>query len=173
MDRLARRGGGIVLGTAAVVYLLDRLTKAWAESSLSTPVDLIPGVLRLRFVTNPGGAFSFGTSAPWFFAGATIVVSVLIVATAFRTRSVWHSVALGLVLGGALGNLTDRIVRAPGLRGEVIDWIDVHIWPVFNVADMAIVCGAILLFITSVWSSKAETAVEPAEDAESGVPDGS
>lgn len=160
MDRLARRGAGIVLGTAAVVYLLDRLTKAWAENVLATraPIDVIPGVLRFRFATNPGGAFSLGASAPWFFAAATIVVSGLIVASAFRRRSGWQALAMGLVLGGALGNLTDRATRAPRLRGEVVDFIDVGIWPVFNVADMAIVCGAILLAWTSFRAPRDEAA---------------
>lgn len=165
MDRRARRGAATVFGTATIVYLLDRLSKAWAESALHEPIDVIPGILRFRFVTNPGGAFSLGTSTPWFFAGATLVVSAIIVATAFRRRSGWQALALGLVLGGALGNLTDRLVRAPGLRGEVVDFIDVGIWPVFNVADMAVVCGAILLLVTSVRAPRDDGADVPTDAA--------
>lgn len=163
MDRRARRGAATLFGTAAVVYLLDRLSKAWAEAALRDPIEVIPGVLQFRFVTNPGGAFSLGRAAPWFFAGATLVVSVVIVATAFRRRSGLQAVALGLVLGGALGNLTDRIVRAPGLRGEVIDFIDVGFWPVFNVADMGVVCGAILLLVSSVRAPREDAAEAPAD----------
>ena len=85
MDRVARRGGVILFGTAALVYLLDRSTKLWAERAFASgPVDVIPGVLTFRYVSNSGGAFSLGQSAPWFFAAATIVVSALIAATAFR-----------------------------------------------------------------------------------------
>jgi signal peptidase II len=167
MDRLSRRGAGIVFGTAAVVYLLDRLTKTWAENSLAerAPIEVIPGILRFRFATNPGGAFSLGTSAPWFFATATIVVSGLIVASAFRPRSGWQALAMGLVLGGALGNLTDRAIRGPRMLGEVVDFIDVGIWPVFNIADTAVVLGAILLAVTSFRTPKDEAADTVASDA--------
>jgi signal peptidase II len=151
VDRVARRGAAIVFGTAAIAYLLDRCTKLWAERAFASgPVDVIPGVLTFRYVSNAGGAFSLGQSAPWFFAAATLAVSVLIVATAFRRRSVLTSVALGLILGGALGNLTDRAVRGSGLSGHVVDFIDVHIWPVFNLADSAVVIGAILLAVSSL-----------------------
>ena len=140
----------ILFGTAAGVFLADRLTKVWAEQSLAQhAVDVIGGVLTLRFTTNSGGAFSLGQSAPWFFAAATLVVSALIVLTAFRLRSVLASVALGLILGGALGNLADRAFRGPSLRGHVVDFIDLHWWPVFNLADSAVVIGAILM---AVWS---------------------
>lgn len=141
------RGAAILFVSAGAVWLLDRLTKVWVEQTLAgrPPLRVIPGVVDLRFTTNSGGAFSIGQSAPWLFAGATIVVSLLIVATAWRHTSTLTSVALGLILGGALGNLSDRIARGPRLTGKVIDFIDVHVWPVFNVADSAVVIGAILL----------------------------
>jgi signal peptidase II len=146
----ARRGAVILFGTAAGVLVLDRGTKVWAERALvDHPMEVIPGVLTLRFTSNSGGAFSLGQSAPWFFAAATIVVSAVIVITAFRARAVLTSTALGLILGGALGNLADRAIRGPGLRGHVVDFIDLHVWPVFNVADSAVVIGALLL----AWSS--------------------
>jgi signal peptidase II len=146
-----RRGATILFATAAVVFLVDRLTKLWAERALvDRPVDVIRGALTLRFTTNSGGAFSLGQSAPWFFAAATLVVSALIVVTAFHRRSVLSSIALGLILGGALGNLADRVLRGPGLRGHVVDFIDLHVWPVFNAADSAVVIGAILLAVSSV-----------------------
>ena len=146
MDRVRRRGAAILFGTAAIVLVLDRATKLWAERSLvDAPIEVVRGVLDLRFTTNSGGAFSLGESAPWLFAGATIAVSTVIVTTAFRHRDPLMAVALGLVLGGALGNLADRALRGPGLRGRVIDFVDLHVWPVFNVADTAIVVGALLL----------------------------
>jgi signal peptidase II len=165
VDRVGRRGAAILFGTAAVAYLLDRLSKLWAERALQDrPVDLIRGVLSLRFTTNSGGAFSLGQSAPWLFAAFTIGVSILIVATAFRRRSVLAALALGLVLGGALGNLTDRAVRAPGLRGRVVDFIDLHVWPIFNVADAAIVVGALLLAVSALRSERAGAEASARED---------
>ena len=146
------RGATILFATAAGIWGLDRLTKLWVEAALAgrPPITVVPGVLDLRFTLNSGGAFSIGQSAPWIFAGATIVVSALIVATAWRHTSSLTAAALGLILGGAIGNLTDRIVRGPRITGKVIDFIDLHVWPVFNLADSAIVVGAILLAISSV-----------------------
>ncbi len=165
MDRVGRRGAAILFGAAAAAYVLDRLSKLWAERALQDrPIDLIRGVLSLRFTTNSGGAFSLGQSAPWLFAAFTIGVSILIVATAFRRRSALAAVALGLVLGGALGNLTDRAVRAPGLRGRVIDFIDLHVWPIFNVADAAIVVGAVLLAVSTLRSEPAGEEASAQED---------
>jgi signal peptidase II len=151
MER-GRRGAAIFFGAGSAVYALDRLTKWWVEVSLQgrPPLRVIPGVLDLRFTTNSGGAFSIGTSAPLVFAGASIAVSAVIVATAWRHSSSLVAIALGMILGGALGNLTDRIVRDPSfLRGRVIDFIDLHVWPVFNLADASIVVGAALLALSS------------------------
>lgn len=155
-------GGAWLFATAGAVYLLDRLTKLMAVHALEgrPPIRLLPGV-RLTFTTNPGGAFSIGGGTPWVFVGATIVVSAVIGLTAFRHSSMLTAAALGSVLGGALGNLTDRILRGPDLRGHVIDFIDVGPWPVFNVADSAIVIGAILLAWTGL-RSRREPGPEPA-----------
>jgi signal peptidase II len=148
MDVARRRGGLLVLGVAAVIIFVDRITKVWAERSLASgPRDILGGLLTLRLTSNSGGAFSVGDGAPLLFAIAAIAVCAAIIATAFRERSGAHAVALGLILGGALGNLLDRAIRGPWLRGRVIDFIDPHVWPIFNIADAAIVCGAILLVI--------------------------
>lgn len=138
---------------AAAVYLVDRLSKTWAESALAgrPPIRVIPGVLQLNYTTNSGGAFGLGGSAPWFFAAATIVVSAVIVAASFKVSRPGLAVAMGLVLGGALGNLTDRIVRGAGLDGRVVDFIDFHVWPIFNLADSAIVIGALLIVSSGMW----------------------
>lgn len=148
--------------TAFIAYGLDRVSKILAESSLpGSPVELVPGVLTLRFTENSGGAFSIGQSAPWFFVGVSAVVAVIILATAFRHTSRLVGASLGLVLGGALGNLTDRAIRAPGMRGRVVDFIDFQIWPVFNLADTAIVVGAMLLAWTGLRERREES--EPAQ----------
>jgi signal peptidase II len=158
------RAAQTLLVAALASYTADRITKIWAEATLpGHPIDLVPEVLTLRFTENSGGAFSIGQSAPWFFVGVTAVVVAIIVATSFRHTSRAVGAALGLVLGGALGNLTDRAVRAPAMRGRVVDFIDLHVWPVFNLADSAIVVGAILL----AWvgfrerSERPETAATP------------
>ena len=165
MDRVQRHGAVVLFAAAGAAYLLDRLTKVWAERTLpGSPIDLIPGVLTLRFTTNSGGAFSIGGSTPWIFVTATIVVSLVIVATAFRHRSTLPAVALGLILGGALGNLTDRIVRGSGFSGRVVDFVDLHVWPIFNVADSAIVVGALLLAFGSFRSERREP--DAAQDPE-------
>ena len=146
MDARRSRAAATLFLAAIGAYGLDRVTKVWAERALpGSPLDVVPGAITLRFTENSGGAFSIGQSAPWFFVGVTTVVSAAIVLTAFRHTDRLVAFALGLVLGGALGNLTDRALRAPELRGHVVDFIDLHVWPVFNVADAAIVVGAILL----------------------------
>ncbi len=142
-----------VLSIAAVVVLVDQLTKAWAVSSLQgkPPVEVIGELLQWSFATNSGAAFSFGRGNAWvftIFAGA--VCAVILVAAPKVTHRAW-AVALGLILGGGLGNLVDRMVREPSLgQGHVIDFIAIPNWPVFNVADMAVVCGALLVVFLSL-----------------------
>ena len=146
MDRARRRGAALLFAVAAAAYVGDRLTKVWAESRLAeAPIELIDGVLTLRFTTNSGGAFSIGGSTPWIFVTASVVVIGIIVVTSFRHTSLWSAAAVGLILGGALGNLTDRAIRGEAFRGRVVDFIDVHVWPIFNLADTAIVIGAAVL----------------------------
>lgn len=147
-----RRAAVCLYSTAVLVYVIDRVTKAWAERSLANrpPIQVIPHVLQLDYTTNSGGAFGIAKSTPLVFAGATIVVSAIIVWYSFRLSHPTIAVALGLVLGGALGNLTDRAMAGWTLSGHVIDFIDFHVWPLFNVADSAVVIGAILLALATV-----------------------
>jgi signal peptidase II len=136
---------------AAGAFLVDRLSKLWVEQALAgrPPIRVIAGVLSFSYTTNSGGAFGFGRSAPLLFAGATIVVGAVIVVVSTRPMRPSVAIGLGLILGGALGNLTDRIANGPGFGGAVTDFIDFHVWPVFNLADTAIVIGAVILAVTS------------------------
>lgn len=147
-----RRVGLFVL-VAAAAFGLDLVSKLLVVANLGgedTRVRLLGGAVYLLETRNSGAAFSVGTGFTVVLTVVALGVVALIVRTAGRMRSLGWAVALGLVLGGALGNLTDRILRAPGVgRGHVVDWIslfasDGHIWPVFNLADSAIVCGAVL-----------------------------
>jgi signal peptidase II len=111
---------------------------------------VIPAVLQLRFTTNPGGAFGLFGSLPVLFVVISVGVIVVVLLASRNLASAATAVGLGLVLGGALGNLTDRLIRGPGLSGEVVDFIDLHVWPVFNLADSALVVGAAVLLISGI-----------------------
>jgi signal peptidase II len=150
MDAVHRRAAGCLFAVAALVWVADRLSKRWAGATLpGHPKDIISRVLTLRYATNSGGAFSLGTRTPLVFAAATLIICGAIVLTSFRHRQIGTALALGLVLGGGIGNLTDRLLRGPHLTGRVVDFIDLHIWPIFNLADSAIVIGALLLAFTA------------------------
>jgi len=123
------------------------------------PVCGFPGVSWLTYPTNSGGAFGFGGGAPWLFAGATIVVSAVIVVVSTRPVRPWIAVSLGLILGGALGNLADRVANGPGFSGRVTDFLDLQVRPIFNLADTAIVLGAAILAVAS--SDSTDDHVEP------------
>jgi signal peptidase II len=134
---------------AGAVVLLDQLSKAWAVAALSDgPIRLAGDVLALRLTRNPGGAFSLLTGFTPVLALLAAVMTVVIVRTTRRTDDPLAAYSLALVLGGAVGNLIDRLVRDPGfLRGEVVDFIDLSFWPTFNLADSAITVGVLLVVI--------------------------
>jgi signal peptidase II len=138
--------------TGVFVVVLDLVTKLLAVAHLTgrEPVGLVPGVLDLRLARNPGAAFSLAGGATVALSLVALAVMIIILRTARRLRSTGWAVVLGGLVGGAIGNLVDRVFRAPGpLRGYVVDWIYLHHWPVFNVADSAIVCGGILAVVLS------------------------
>jgi lipoprotein signal peptidase len=142
----ARRRVGLLLLVAAGVYLADVISKIVVVATLSGhQVRLLGGLLTLDLLRNSGAAFSLGTSLTIVFTLIAVGVIFFILRTSRRLRSVPWAVTLGLLLGGATGNLTDRLLRSPGaFRGDVVDWIQLPHWPVFNVADSAIVCGGVL-----------------------------
>ena len=143
----------MVLAIAAAIVLVDQATKAWAVASLqgNPPVEVLGTWLEWSFATNSGAAFSFGSGNAWIF---TIIAAAMIVTVLFftwRVTNMWWALAMGLILGGGAGNFIDRMVREPGVgQGHVIDFIAVPNWPVFNVADMAIVAGAALAVLLSL-----------------------
>jgi signal peptidase II len=148
---VAGRRALTLYGIAAVVLALDRITKVLAERDLQDgPVELIPGVLDLRYTTNPGGAFGLFGGIPWLFVAISAAVIVAIVLASRRLPATASAVGLGLVLGGAMGNLIDRAIRGPGFSGEVVDFIDLQVWPIFNLADSAIVVGAAVLLLSGL-----------------------
>ncbi len=143
----------VLFGVAGVVVVIDQVVKTWAVATLipGEPRTLISGWLELLIVRNPGAAFSFFTGGTWLFTVVAVVVAVVIVRMSRRVRSLTWAFALGLLLGGAMGNLVDRVIREPGFgRGHVVDFI--HYlrfpfidFPVFNLADSCIVTAAILI----------------------------
>jgi signal peptidase II len=145
------------------IVVLDQITKSWVVASLSDgPLSLIGDDVELRLTRNSGGAFSLFTNATVFLALMAIVLSLVLVRAVRRAQDLLSVLALSLVLGGALGNLVDRIFRSPGfLRGHVVDYVKVGSFPSFNVADSAITIGAILLIIASL---RPVRAAEPGDE---------
>ncbi len=154
-----RRAVGILVALAALVLLIDLVTKQLAVALLAgeEPVRLLGGAVYLVYATNSGAAFGIGADYTFVFPLVAFAVITWIGWLAWRTRSVPWGVALGLVVGGAAGNLVDRLFRPPGpMRGEVVDMVSIldpygRVWPVFNVADSALVVGfalAVLLVLT-------------------------
>jgi len=150
--RPRRSRARLLLGLAIAVLALDVGSKLLVVATLSDrePLRLLGGALYLTEARNTGAAFSFAEGATVVFTLIAVAVVVVIVRTARRLFSTGWAVALGLVLGGAVGNLIDRVFRDPGfLRGGVVDFISLfdpfgRVWPIFNVADSAIVCGGVL-----------------------------
>jgi signal peptidase II len=152
-ETVPRAAGGlrslrVLLPVAAVVVTLDQVTKQLAVIHLRDhPIDVIRGVLTLRLTLNSGGAFGILQGVPGLFIAATVLVVGLLVVWIRQLADPRMLVPLGMMLGGGLGNASDRIFR--DLGGRVVDWIDLHVWPVFNLADSAIVIGVILVIFMS------------------------
>ena len=138
---------------AAAVYGVDQLTKVLAVAALDPgePHPLVGDLLRLNLIRNAGAAFSMATGVTWVLTIVALVVVVVVVRSARRLGSVGWAVALGLLLGGALGNLTDRLLREPGFgRGHVVDFLDYAGLFIGNVADIAIVVAALAVALQAV-----------------------
>ena len=137
-----------LVATALVVIVLDQLTKAWAVEALTGRgrVDLVGDLFGLRLTRNPGAAFSLATGSTWIFTILATVVVIVIFRIARDLGSRLWALTLGLLIGGAVGNLLDRIFREPGFaRGHVVDFFQLPHWPIFNIADSSIFCAALLI----------------------------
>ena len=150
----ARRRTTVLFAAVAVAALVaDQVTKTIALRSLEPgePVDLIGSLLRFHLVKNPGAAFSLGTGYTVVLTCIAVGVAAAVVHLSRRLRSTAWTIALGLLLGGALGNLSDRFFREPApLRGHVIDFLELPNWPIFNLADAAIVTAACLMVLQTL-----------------------
>ncbi|MFF8385431.1 signal peptidase II [Streptomyces kanasensis] len=147
-----RRRVVALAAVALVAYLLDLGSKMLVVARLEhhDPIVVIDGLLEFRAIRNPGAAFGIGEAFTVIFTVIATAVIVVIVRLARKLYSLPWAVALGLLLGGALGNLTDRIFRSPGVfEGAVVDFIAPAHFAVFNLADSAIVCGGFLIVILS------------------------
>ncbi|ARP69779.1 signal peptidase II [Streptomyces pluripotens] len=142
----------VLFAVAAFAYALDLISKTLVVAKLEghAPISLVGDLLELHATRNPGAAFGFGAAFTVIFTLIAAAVIVVIIRLARKLYSFPWAIALGLLLGGALGNLTDRIFRAPGVfQGEVVDFIAPKGFAVFNLADSAIVCGGILIVLLS------------------------
>jgi signal peptidase II len=148
------RALAILAVVAVVVYAFDRVSKFLVTENLTLgdPVPVLGELLQFRYVENPGAAFSLGSGTTWIFAIIASAVAVFIVIFARRIRSVGWAVLFGLLLGGNLGNLTDRLTREPGFgQGHVVDFLSVWMFPaIFNIADVAIVSSMGLFIILTI-----------------------
>ncbi len=141
--------------TAFVIIILDQITKYWAQEYLlprresgEGPIVLLNGLLKFTYAENTGAAFSIGTGLTWVFTTIALVVVVIIIKYSRKLGSVAWALALGGLLGGAVGNLIDRMFRAPGpFRGFVVDFIQLPYWAIFNIADMAVVISGVSIAI--------------------------
>jgi len=166
VETTSRRVTVLLFVTAVVVVAIDQVTKALVVSQLREGESrrVIGGVLSWTYQRNPGSAFGLFQHIPVLFTILAAAIALVIVVRAPRVHDRLTAFALGLVLGGAIGNLVDRIARPPGVfRGRVIDFVDFHWWPVFNLADSAVVIGAVLLLIASFRNERRAKAHERAD----------
>lgn len=147
---LPARRVGLLAVVAVLGYLADVATKVAVVAELEGRRTVELGPLTLRVSRNPGAAFSFAEGYTVVFTAVAVLVVLVIARTATRLRSVGWAISLGLLLAGALGNLTDRLLRSPGVgRGAVVDFLDLGWWPSFNVADSCICVGGALAVLMS------------------------
>jgi signal peptidase II len=141
-----RRSYTVIIGTAAIVAAFDHLTKWLVATHLVLGQQVWPNaIVSIDRVQNTGAAFSVLPQLHWFYLAVALIVSLYIVFFGYRYGTTWYrQVLIGMILGGALSNGVDRLIQ-----GYVIDFIDVHFWPVFNVADSCIVIAIIVLLVLS------------------------
>jgi signal peptidase II len=162
MRSLGRLRGALVI--AVVVVLVDQLTKHWAVTHLVDHDDHLIGSLRLNLAHNTGMAFSKGTGLGPIIGVVALLVVVGLLVSIGRQSSPLYTPAVGLIVGGAVGNIIDRLFRSPGwFRGGVVDFIDVQWWPIFNVADIGVTVGGVLLLLSTLMPATAPAPKAPPE----------
>jgi signal peptidase II len=145
----------LAVGVAASVVLVDALTKRWASIRFDgSPLEVIPGFLTFTYTENPGAAFGSLQNAGPFLGVAAIGVTLGLLWTMRHSRPGLEIFSFALIMGGAVGNLVDRIFRGPGLLdGKVIDWVNLWWIPTFNIADMSITI-AVALLVVQTWRTR-------------------
>ena len=161
--RLGRPAGLVLVGAlAAVVLLVGQLTKNWAVANLPEldPQPFLGEVLQLTLLYNSGAAWGMGAEITPVVTCLQIAIVIGVIVFAIRSvRSAWYALALGLIMGGALGNIHDRLLRDPSpFHGAVVDFLELPHWPVFNVADMGVVGGALLVVALGLFGLDADPA---------------
>lgn len=146
---------GTALAIAGAIVALDLWTKRYAALHFAgSPVEIIGGFFGFTYVENPGGAFGSFQSGGVIIGIAALIIAIVVLVALAKPRPVLETVALGFVLGGAVGNLVDRFARGPGIiDGAVIDWIELSIIPTFNLADASVTVAVALLLIQA-WRNR-------------------
>ncbi|HEX7350112.1 signal peptidase II [Brachybacterium sp.] len=161
---------GVVAAIAVVLAVVDQVTKNWAEASLPLlePQPFLGEFLQLTLLYNTGAAWGMGSEITPVVTCLQIAIVIGVIIFAVRSvRSPGYTAALGLIMGGALGNIHDRLLRDPSpFHGAVVDFLELPNWPVFNVADMAVVGGAILIVVLGLFG----VAPDPATDEQEAQP---
>ncbi|NJC22095.1 signal peptidase II [Arthrobacter pigmenti] len=151
--RIGARYALLLVACTLIAYIFDQLTKIWVVSTMveGQITEVLPPVLSWHFIRNSGAAFSIGTEITWVFTIIQALVSVAIITQIRKVASWGWAVALGLVLGGAVGNLTDRLFREPAFgQGHVVDFIALPNFAIFNIADSAVVSGVVLICLLTL-----------------------
>lgn len=165
----AAKALSVLVPVAVIAVIADQLTKIWAERNLTLgaqPIEFLGTLVQLRLIYNPGAALSMGSGMTWVLTLISLAVVVFIAVMAKKLASQMWVVTLGLLLGGALGNLIDRLFRDPGFpQGHVVDFLDYGIF-IGNVADIAIVGAAIMIAVLSLIGVApfAQEPVEPVQE---------
>ena len=140
-------------GFAVFAYVFDQLTKLWVTGTMTEGerIPVLPPLLHWYYIRNSGAAFSIGENVTWVFTITMAAVSVAILLQLRRLGSAWWALALGLLLGGALGNLTDRLFREPSFAmGHVVDFIQLPNFAIFNIADSAVVSAVVIICLLTL-----------------------
>lgn len=149
-DETTRSRLPLLAAVASGAWVIDQVTKWWAHSQLAgrDSIEVLGPLLQLTYARNPGAAFSAGAELTVVISLFAIVATVVACRYALKVRTAGWAWAIGLVLAGITGNLADRIFRDPGpLRGHVVDFLELPNWPIFNVADICINAGAVLIVV--------------------------